>query len=215
MNDKPKQPDDDEMLESFGLAHLPQMFAMRDGNNVIQESAPCYQCRGEVVLGEGKGLTWYEEGTILVVHSTPNDLMEPLNRAAALNWVRWQVSLPIQGADVGVDDIAEAAHTLAKNPKSMELDQFAWNKAVSDLAYKMKMKRLGKDARTLPHLGSHNFAPQSGGNAPPLVGAKVADMAQRGPGSLHAPGPRDTSVRRAGTQSNTAGGNALGGPAPL
>ena len=205
---------DDELLERFQL-DLPQVFAMRDGNQIIQEKDPCYRCAADGFYGQGKAGTWYEEGSIIVMADTPNHHTEPLNRAAGINWARWVSSLPLQGADIGIDDMAEAAHTLAKNPKIMELDPIKYQEAVVSLAVKLKNRKLGKDARILPGL-AHNFAPQSGGNAAPILGAKQADMGQRGPGDLHGPGKRETGgVRRAAAPSNTAAGNALGGPNPI
>lgn len=219
MNDKPKQPQleadvDDELLLQYNLLDLPVVFSMRDGNQIIQEKAPCYSCSADGFYGQGKSGTWYEEGSIIVMDTCPNYHTEPLNRAAALRYVKWVSSLPQQGADIGVEDMAEAAHTLAKNPRIMELDPVSYQKAVVDLAVKLKIRRLGKDAMNLPGF-NHNFAPQSGGNAAPILNAKLAEMGQQGPGSLHRDrGGQAGGVRRAAAPATVSAGNALGGPAP-
>lgn len=80
-------------------------------------------------------------------------------------------------------------------------------------AVRLKLKREGRDARDLPVMG-HNFAPQSGGKAPPILGAKMADMNQRGPGQTSAaaviPAGHSAGARRATSVPPAA----LGGQPP-
>lgn len=206
--------DDEALLLQFGFADLPHMFAMQTPDGLIQEKSPCYRCSADGFYGHGKEGTWYEEGSIIVMDSTPNQHTEPLNRAAGTKWAKWAQSLPAHKAAIDVGDMSEAAHMLAKDPRVTELGPVEYQEAVVKLAVSLKLKREGKDARSLPSMG-HNFAPQSGGNAPPVLNAKLSDMTQRGPGSLHAPGPREQAgVRRAAAPANTSAGNVMGGPPP-
>jgi hypothetical protein len=202
---------DAALLTQYKFADLPSHFSMRDGNNQItSESEACFQCMADQFLGQGKSGTLYTEGDIVVMDEVPNHQLRPLNRAAGLNWARWHSSLPVKSADIGIEDLAEAAQILAKNPKVMNLDPFKYQEALTETAVRLKHRRLGKDARNLPGL-SHNFVPASGGNAPPILGAKHASMGQHGPGST-GPGGRG-NVRRAGSAPAVA--NPLGGPPPV
>ena len=211
---------DQVLLAQFGLSELPEVFAMRDGDQIIQERAPCYRCAADGFYGLGTAGTWYEEGSIIVLDSVPNHQLEPLNRAAALRWVRWVERLPTTRAAFDIGDMAEAAQMLAKNPKVHQLDPVAYQASLIKLCEELKIRREGKDARTLPGMSAHNFAPQSGrSNAAPILGAKVAQMAERGPGNLHgtAGGPANAGrggARRAGN-ATVAGVNTLGGAPPI
>ena len=204
--------DDDVLLARYGLEHLPVVFAMRDGDNqIIQERDACYQCMSDGFYGRGTHGTWHQEGEILVMQIVPNEQLQPLNRAAGIAYANWLASLPHNRAAIDVGDMAEAAQMLAKNPEVTNLDPLAYQQAVIKLSEELKLRREGKDARSMPSIG-HNFAAQSGGKAPPILGAKMSDMAQRGPGftaaTVNAPtGPG--AVRRA-----QAAPAALGGTPP-
>jgi hypothetical protein len=210
---------DQALLAQYNLAHLPEVFAMRDGDQIIQERAPCYRCAADGFYGLGTAGTWYEEGSIIVLDATPNQHTEPLNRAGALRWAKWARSLPTTRAAFDIGDMAEAAQMMAKNPKVTQLDPLAYQTALIKLCEEIKIRREGKDARTLPGMSPHNFAPQSGrSSSPPILGAKVAHMAERGPGNLHGAAGGQANAgrggaRRAGNEPVT-GQNTLGGAPP-
>jgi hypothetical protein len=93
-----------------------------------------------------------------------------------------------------------------------KLPPLAYQQAVIQLCEELKLRRLGKDARSLPSLG-HNFSSASGGKAPPILGAKMSDMTARGPGftanTVNSPtGPG--SVRRAEAAPSALGGRPPG-----
>jgi hypothetical protein len=206
--------DDIALLSLYGLAELPEVFAMRDGNNVIQEREPCYICQADGFYGRGTHGTWHQEGEILVMEPrfVPNQHLQPLNRAAGVAYAKWLHSLPNNQVPIDIGDMAEAAQMLAKNPQVTDLPPDDYQKAVTTLAMKLKLKRDGKDARMLPNMSPHNFAPQSGGNSPPILGAKMSDMTQRGPG-FTATGP-GAPTGQAGVRRAQAAPAALGGQPP-
>jgi hypothetical protein len=157
----------------------------------------------EGFYGRGMTGTFYQEGDIIVAEFTPNEQMAPLNRAAALKLASWRETLPANRAPIDIGDMSEAAQMLAKDPRVTDLPPDDYQRAVVELATRLKVKRQGKDALELPQL-AHNFAPQSGGKAPPILGAKLSDMASRGPGFTNAQ-PANAS---------TAGGVRRAAPAP-
>lgn len=201
--------DVDALLARYGLSDLPVVFAIRNADNtILQEKAACYQCMTEGFYGRGMTGTFYQEGDVIVAEFTPNEQMMPLNRAAALKFANWRESLPANRAPIDIGDMSEAAQMLAKDPRVTDLPPDDYQRAVVELASRLKLKRQGKDALELPQL-QHNFAPQSGGKAPPILGAKLSDMASRGPGFTNAAPAGASSVggaRRAAP--------ALGGPLP-
>jgi hypothetical protein len=175
--------DIEAMLERCGLSDLPEVFAMRDvDGSILQERAPCFQLQTQCFLGRGLHGTLWEEGATVVYEDQPNQHMQPLNRAGAINYVMWLDSLPRNRTFIDIGDMSEAAHMLAKDPDVTKLPPLQYQKAVMDLATELKLRREGRDARSLPDMQSHNFAPQSGGKSPPMLGAKMSDMSQLGPG---------------------------------
>lgn len=211
---KPAVNDDIALLSLYGLAELPEVFAMRDGNNVIQEREPCYICQADGFYGRGTHGTHHMEGEILVMEPrfVPNQHLQPLNRAAGLAYAKWLHSLPNNQVPIDIGDMAEAAQMLAKNPQVTDLPPDDYQKAVTTLAMKLKLKRDGKDARMLPNMSPHNFAPQSGGGAAPILGARMSDLTQRGPGFTQA-APTGTGGP-AGVRRAQAAPAAIGGTAP-
>lgn len=191
---------------------LPEMFAMRhDDGSIVQEREPCYLIRADCFLGSGRDATLYEESSIVVTGAVPNMHMEPLNRAAAVNYVKWLRRLPEHRAPIDVGDMAEAAQMLAADPEVLKLNKVQWQSAVVKLATELKLRRDGLEARDLPPIG-HNFVRGARTQAPPILGAKLADMSQRLPGETRfaaavpafTPGP---VTRRAGPQPmNMPGG---------
>lgn len=171
----------DKLAETI-FSELPDTFALRnDDNSIIQEHEPCYICRADGFYGAGTQGTWYAEGSIIVTHAVPNEHMEPLNRGAALNYVRWIEKLPNHRAPIDVGDMSEAAQMLAKDPKWQELTPVQAQQAVIELAVGLKLRREGREARELPPIG-HNFTRGPNKTAPPILGARMSDMGQRFPG---------------------------------
>jgi hypothetical protein len=187
MSDEPKSEAkkrnaDAELLAGTEFEVLPEVFAMRhDDNSIVQERDPCYLCRADCFLGSGREVTLYEESSVVVTGAVPNMHMEPLNRAAAIMYVKWLRRLPEHRAPIDVGDMAEAAQMLAADPEHTKLNKIEWQRAVVDLATKLKLRREGLEARDLPPIG-HNFVRGPRTQAPPILGAKLADMSQRLPG---------------------------------
>lgn len=203
--------DNEARLSRYGFADLPEVFATRNPDgSIIQERQPCYQCMSDGFYGRGVTGTFYQEGDIIVAEFVPNEQMAPLNRAAALKMIAWRETLPQSKAPLDIGDMSEAAQMLAKNPQVTDLPPDDYQRAVIELATRLKIKRLGKDALDLPQISAHNFGPISGGKSPPILGAKLSDMAQRGPGFNHPSAPGATAVggvRRATSAPAPLGGN--------
>lgn len=175
--------EEQRLLVSYGVADLPEVFAMREPNGeVLQESDPCFQCTADGFYGQGLEGTWYMEGAIIVLDGVPNEHLKPLNRAAGLSTARWLASLPQNKAYIDIGDMSEAAQMLAKDPSVTDLPPAAYQQAVIKVAEELKLRREGKNARVLPSIG-HNFAPTSGAGAKaPMLGARMSDMSQLTPG---------------------------------
>jgi hypothetical protein len=194
-----------DILAATEFEHLPDMFAMRnDDGSIVQEREPCYLIRADCFLGSGREATLYEESSIVVTGAVPNMQMEPLNRAAAMSYVKWLRRLPEHRAPIDVGDMSEAAQMLAADPEVLRLNKVQWQSAVVKLATELKLRREGLEAKDLPPIG-HNFVRGPRTQAPPILGAKLAEMSQRLPGETRfaaavpafAPGP---VTRRAGPQ---------------
>ena len=155
--------------------------------------------------------TYYQEGDIIVAEFTPNEYMVPLNRAAALKIASWRESLPANQAPIDIGDMSEAAQMLAKDPRVTDLPPDEYQRAVTSLAARLKIKRQGKDAMELVPI-AHNFNPAPGSKAPPILGAKMSDMAQRGPGFSNTPPAGATT--QGGARRASVAPSALGGPTP-
>jgi hypothetical protein len=178
-----RQQELNDPLAGTEFEHLPDVFAMRnEDGSVIQEREPCYLCRADCFLGMGMAGTLYEESSIVVTRERPNEHMEPLNRAAAIARLNWYASLPQDKVVISIEDMAEAATMCAADPEWAKLNKIDKQKAARKLAIEIKARREGVEARDLPPIG-HNFvrAP-SRTAAPPLLGAKIADMGARHPG---------------------------------
>ena len=205
--------DHDALLARYGFGDLPAVFATRGEDGVIvQEKAPCYQCSADGFYGRGMTGTYYQEGDLMVAEFVPNEHMRPLNRAAGLKYVTWRESLPTSKAPIDIGDMSEAAQMLAKDPRVTDLPPDDYQRAVVDLATKLKIKRAGRDYVELPAMSPHNFAPVSGGKAPPILGAKLSDMAARGPGFTSTPPAGATTV--GGARKAVLPTAPMGGPVP-
>lgn len=180
--------DDRDRLEGTQFSHLPEVFAMRDDDGspqgrIVQERDPAYECLSAGFYGLGMQGTLYVEGSIIVGHMCPNEQLMPLNRAAAVRYIAWQESLPIDKVQLIQGDLLEAATMLDGQPAYLALSKEDKQKAIRKLAIELKAKReglLNGGTLDLPPL-SHNFK-VGARTAPPILGAKMSDMAQRTPG---------------------------------
>lgn len=201
--------DHEALLARYNLNDLPVVFAVRNSDgSIIQEKAACYQCSTDGFYGRGVTGTHYQEGDIIVAELTPNEFMVPLNRAAGLKVAMWRDSLPQDAIPIDIGDLSEAAQMLAKDPAVTLLPPLDYQHAVRQLALRLKAKRGGLD---LPQL-AHNFNPTPGAKSPPILGAKLSDMGQRGPGFTNTPPAGATT--QGGARRASAAPAALGGPAP-
>jgi hypothetical protein len=88
---------------------------------------------------------------------------------------------------------------------------FSMRDLATRVAEGLRMRREGKTAMDL-RAGdiSRNFAPQSGGRSPPMLGAKMSDMSQIGPGMTR----NLAAVTGSGAGVRRAAAAPLGGPPP-
>lgn len=200
------------LLSKFNFSALPEVFALQTGEGVIQEREPCYRCTSPGFYGRGTEGTYYDEGSIIVYDSIPNASMEPLNLAAALEWITWAESLPSHRASIDITDLAEAASRLRNDPRINDLPPGKYEQAVIKLAEELKLIREGRDARSLPQLG-HNFTNTTTTKAP-LLGAKMSDMSQRGPGETHF-APVGINELKGGARRAGAPKAVMGGSTPI
>jgi len=180
--------EDRDPLAGTQFSHLPEVFAMRDDDGspngrIFQEREPCYECLSAGFYGGGVQGTYYPEGSIVVGHLPPNDQLMPLNRAAALRYIAWQESLPVDKVQLVSGDLLEAATMLDGQPEYAKLSKEDKQRAIRKLAIELKARREGVNGLNLalPEMG-HNFVKAGQGKAPPILGAKVSDMGQRMPG---------------------------------
>jgi len=205
--------DDKALLAKYGLDDLDVTFSMRDlaTNEILREKEPCYECLAEGFYGQGMHATWYQEGATIVMHTPPNQQLRPLNRAAGVNYARWLESLPQNRTYIDIGEMAEAAVILAKDERVKEMTPMQSQQACIRVAEGLRMRREGKTAMDL-RAGdiSRNFAPQSGGRSPPMLGAKMSDMSQIGPGMTR----NLAAVTGPGAGVRRAAAAPLGGPPP-
>lgn len=203
--------DDKALLSKYNMEDIEVTFAMRDPatGDVLREKEPCYQCKADNFLGQALHGTFWPEGSIVVMHDIPNQHMEPLNRAAAVNHCRWLESLPQNKVTIDIADMAEAAVILAKDDRVEHMSPQQRTIAAIRVAEGLKLKRDGGKAMDL-RTGdiNRNFAPQSGGKSPPMLGAKMSDMSQIGPGMTR------SAAAVTGPGANVRKGAPIGGPPP-
>lgn len=172
----------EDILAGSGYEHLPEVFIDHRDGAMVQEREPAYYITAETALGAVREVTLYEEGAIVVTSLTPNDVMQPLNRAAAVQVVKWLAKLPGRQAPIDIGDMAEAAQMLGSDPEVLKLNRVEWQNAVVKMANELKLRREGKEARELPPIG-HNFIRGVKPGAPPILGARLAAMAEQFPGA--------------------------------
>lgn len=203
--------DDKALLAKYGLEDTEVTFTMRDPatRELLREKEPCYQCMAAGFYGRGLHGTFWDEGAIIVSSDVPNEHMQPLNRAAAINYCKWLESLPQNQITIGIEDMSEAAVILAKDPRVQGMSPAQAQIATIKVAEGLRLRREGKNARDL-RVGdiNRNFAPQSGGKSPPMLGAKMSDMSQLGPGMTR------NIAAVTGPGANVRKGAPLGGPPP-
>lgn len=206
MNVKANTDDADEaLLAEFNLTELPVTFTIQNADNsVVQEREACYLCLSGGFYGRSVHGTWYEEGSIIVTDAVPNSELQPLNRAAAIRVAKWLRNMPKTRVPIDIGDMAEASQMLAKNPEVQQLNPIEYQKVLLDICEQLKIKRGGREAFDLPAMSPHNFTRHAANSkAPPILGAKMADMGQVTPGQTRAatmvpagtaPGPRKAAV---------------------
>lgn len=181
--------DDESLLAKYGMQETEVTFVMRDpnSNQLIREKEACYQLMADGFYGRGLHGTFWPEGSIIVSHDIPNQHMQPLNRAAAVAYCRWLESLPQNRTFIDIGDMAEAAQILAKDSRVQHMSPQQAQRATIMVAEGLKLKREGKSVMDL-RVGdiNRNFAPASGGNSPPMLGAKMSDLSAIGPGMTRA-----------------------------
>jgi hypothetical protein len=168
----------DDPLAGTQFEGIGEVYFLQTSEGTVQERAPTYEVMAPGFYGTGRLATYYEE-TSIIVGETPNDHLWPRNRAGAIEWLKWQASLPHDSAPIDREDYAEAAQMLAADAAKM--NKFEWNEAVSKLAQAIKLKRLGGYSPSIPRYG-HNFVRTGKTQAPPILGAKIAEMGERLPG---------------------------------
>lgn len=203
--------DDKALLAKYEFGELDVTFAMRDHatNEILREKEPCYELLADGFYGRGLHGTWFQEGATIVTYDVPNQHMRPLNRAAGIAFAKWMESLPQNKVVIEIGDMAEAAVILSKDSRVEQMTPSQAQLATIKVAEGLKLKREGKNAMDLRIDGiNRNFAPQSGGKAPPMVGAKTSDMSQIGPGMTRA------MAANVGPENNVRRAAPLGGPPP-
>lgn len=181
-------------------AELPDVFV---NERQDQFTDPVYRLHADGYYGESH---WYE-GDIIVWLETPNQTMEPLNRAAGLAMEAWLESLPLAGANsvhLTISDLLEAARLIPED-QVKSLDQNAYGKAIATIAIKLKEKRDGKPGMLIPGWGSVRTAAAS--SAPPMRNAAIQNVRHNGPMGMGEPGPqraaKPSSARTTKGMTNT------------
>lgn len=173
---------------------LPEFYTTQDGQRV---DAPTYvtlgQCQILMASPENGaiGPTLVEPGEVITTEMVPNQMLQPLNRAAGERIDEWIASLPIDGQGLTQADISEAAYLMRPREGEKELPHEQWYPAMLKAAWALKEKR----SRGVPRpVASHMHRPgnnlpimpnaaQQAFNGDPslaLSGARVPDIAQRG-----------------------------------
>jgi hypothetical protein len=154
-------------------SHLPEAYVADDGTRV---TAPVYRLLADCFFGKpgGPPALW-EAGTELQTDITPNEHMQPLNRAAAERLNRWEASLPIIAGKLDEADIQEAAALLAPREGEPVQPHPVWWAGVIKLAGELKMKRAGN---RIPD-PVKTVAPLNQGHIPPMSAGDFKDVSHR------------------------------------
>lgn len=153
--------------------HLPDVYVADDGTRV---TAPVYRLLADCFFGKpgGPPALW-EAGTELQTDITPNEHMEPLNKAAGVRIQRWLTSLPVVTAKLEESDIAEAAALLAPREGEATQPHGQWWAGVIKLAGELKKKREG---RVIPETAT-TVSPLNQASVPPMSAGDFKDVSHR------------------------------------
>lgn len=207
------------------MNQLPEFYVTQDGQRV---DAPTYVTMGQCQIlmaspeNGAVGPTLVEPGEVITTEMVPNHMLQPLNRAAAERIDDWLASLPVDGQGLTQADISEAAYLMRPREGEKELPHEQWYPAMLKAAWALKEKRSRGVPRPVPsyaHRPGANLpimpnAAQQAFNGDPslaLAGARVPDIAQRGPVARSARGrPPADRAAMANTTSTNAPPQAAG-----
>lgn len=177
-------PAHDDILASTEFADVPETFAMRGEGGFIQQiREPCYNLLADGFYGD----TLYEEGEIITTGICPNDHMQPLNRAAAVNILKWRKSLPKSNVTLSIEDTVEAANRLRDDPRTKDMNHDQFSELAYKLAMEIKTRRDGAQAELyLPAIGGQAVRQAGAGKAPPMPNTRFTDPSHTRPGQLSA-----------------------------
>lgn len=88
------------------------------------------------------GPTLLEIGQVIYTDATPSEAWKPLNALAEKKLEAMRAALPIDGKDLKLEDITEAAYMLRPR-EGDEIDHREWSKQVAALAVNLGEKRRG------------------------------------------------------------------------
>lgn len=197
---------------------LPEFYVTADGQRV---DAPTYVTTGQcqILMASPEngaiGPTLVEPGEVITTEMVPNQNLQPLNRAAGERIDDWIASLPIDGQGLTQADISEAAYLMRPREGEKELPHEQWYPAMLKAAWALKEKRSrgvprpspAYNHRSNPSLPIMPNAAQQAFNGDPalaLAGARVPEIAQRGPVARSARG-RPAAERSAMTNTASTG----------
>lgn len=169
---------------------LPEVYISDAGERITD---PAYRLSGDCYLDE----TLWEEGTVLITGITPNQAMQPLNRAAEERIQQWLSSLPTAGRDLRLEEIVEAANMLRPREGVPQMPAEQYSAAVIALATELREKR----ARNQPVPGAvQQVRAPNRANMAPMGNARFSDNTRSGfgqePAVVQSPQRRDSVVRR-------------------
>jgi hypothetical protein len=177
---------------------LPEVYVNESGANFVE---PVYILHGACYLGDSH----WSEGDRIVWLETPNQLMQPLNRAAQDAIARWLDTLPLAGrtsVNIRVEDLLEAAN-LIPEAERQKLDINSYGKSLMEIAIKLKEERDGRPGMTIPAHGIRTAAASSAPAMPNAMIEKQGQMPGFGqPGAQRAsqkPGPARNTKAMANT----------------
>lgn len=157
--------------------HIPEFYVSGDGERVAE---PVYRLLADCFLGmPGRPPALWEAGTELQHNLTPNDHMQPLNRAAAVAIDDWRQQLPPAAEAVSPDELLEASNMLmrSRQPGDAEIPYATWRASVYRLAMENKVHRGGMRMPAPP--SAQPIRPLSGRQPPPMTAGDYKDVAHR------------------------------------
>jgi hypothetical protein len=160
------------------------------------------------------GPTLLEVGQVIYTEAMPCDAWKPLNAAAERKIEEWHKSLPVDGKNVLLEDLTEAAAMMRPREGDKEIDHQAWSAQVMVLAQNLADKRR---KMRMPKVAA--FAPGRAREMPIMPGAAhsvgFAPEMARPAGKVHMPpsrntarGPRTNDTQAKPAMAGTPGSNA-------